>query len=772
MRLLFTLSLVCCWLAQVPLAFAPKNTDAETEATRAVPKSKRRRLNESADTAQASETPLALPEAEPLKASVCLIKPRPPVRLNVTQLVANKDWEGMRDSLLQHPGTLRLIMQCLDVTDLKACRRVCNQWYRQATYVLTTHPNFKLCFSSAAIPAMLPPVQLQDVPSVATAAPLTASAVVGLLDAMATPSLGCVAMDDERVQSDLVAPERDRRIETFLAHLQRYSSQSAWTKPSHPLQIKVCDKTDVVLQTLQPLALKPESWEGVLNPTSLENVRHIDLLKRSLSTHCFRLLKGTKIETLNLEGSKMVPHNTTASIDEMYQAFFELSHLVTLTDLNLEYFYIRYLECDRAFGWLIEDKIRRQLGLEEGAPFLPQHDGVLIAANPLSSLTGLKKLTIGSSQFHQAAFLTCLQALESLHVGINWFRQEDHKVLASLQNLQELSLRNPSFLFGAPEVGHPNGGIKTYIHQQATPLTICPNLRVLYIRGGYGVDNLCLKRLKGVKKIEEFFILGSKIKSYKNKSGWKKRGDVPLSDFSLKKLTIVDSLEFQHFSAFATMTQLTHLDLSECALDQAACVKALEALIHLEYLDLCDSGIPLSGLWSSMKNLTKLRYLNLSQRLQQDYNEEQQAACAQVLSQNSQLAKLDLSWHHIGFLTEEPLKNLYLEQLALQCCDLTDEALKVWPLLNCKNLNLALNRLSSDSVVYIAEALKAVHQPHLRVLNLGNNKLSEASLDALQSMTFLDELWLPQCCFTDEQRQNFEQNFKQGAGDLKTVRWW
>ena len=150
MRLLFTLSLVCCWLAQVPLVFAPKETDAETETTRALPKPKRRRLNE----------------------SVCLIKPPTSVvRWNVKELVEKRDWEGMRGSLLKHPGTLRLIMQCLDVKDLKACRLVCNQWYRQATYVLTTHPNLKLCFSSAAIPAMPPSLQPQDVPSVAEAAP-------------------------------------------------------------------------------------------------------------------------------------------------------------------------------------------------------------------------------------------------------------------------------------------------------------------------------------------------------------------------------------------------------------------------------------------------------------------------------------------------------------------------------------------------------------------------------------------------------------------------
>ena len=183
--------------------------------------------------------------------------------------------------------------------------------------------------------------------------------------------------------------------------------------------------------------------------------------------------------------------------------------------------------------------------------------------------------------------------------------------------------------------------------------------------------------------------------------------------------------------------------------------------------------MPLAGLWSSMKNLKKLRYLNLSQRLEEYYNTQQQEACVKVLSQNRQLTTLDLSWHQIGFLTEEPLKNLYLEQLTLQCCGLTDQALKAWPLLNCKKLDLALNRLSSDSVVYIAEALKAVHQPHLRVLNLSNsNKLSEASLDVLTAMTFLDELWLPEFCFTDEQRQNFEQDFKQGNPRSKKVTWW
>ena len=216
------------------------------------------------------------------------------------------------------------------------------------------------------------------------------------------------------------------------------------------------------------------------------------------------------------------------------------------------------------------------------------------------------------------------------------------------------------------------------------------------------------------------------------------------------------------------MTQLTHLDLSECGLEQAACAKTLEALIHLEYLDLCKSDVPLAGLWSSMKNLKKLRYLNLSQRLEEYYNTQQQEACVKVLSQNRQLTTLDLSFHQIGCLTEEPLKNLYLEQLTLKYCDLTDEALKVWPLLNCKNLNLALNRLSSDSVVYIAETLKAVHQPHLRVLNLSSSKLSEASLEALKSMTFLDELCLPEWCFTDEQRQNFEQ----GTPHLKKLEWW
>ena len=285
MRLLSTLSLVCCWLAQVPLVFAPKDIVAENEATSALRKPKRRRLNTPVDTAQASETPLTLSESAPLKADVCLLKPSPPVRLN--EPVETKDWEKIRDSLLRHPDILRLIMQCLDVKDLRACRRVCKRWNQQATYVLTKHPNFKLHFSSAAMHAMLPPLQPREVPSVAAAAPLTASTVVRLLDTMATLPLGCAPMDEERVQSalvqiDLVDPERDRRIETFLAHLQRYGAQSAWTKPSHPLQIKVCDKIDIVLQTLQPLSLKPESWTRVLDLTGLHNVRHIDLSKSSL----------------------------------------------------------------------------------------------------------------------------------------------------------------------------------------------------------------------------------------------------------------------------------------------------------------------------------------------------------------------------------------------------------------------------------------------------------------------------------------------------------
>ena len=456
----------------------------------------------------------------------------------------------------------------------------------------------------------------------------------------------------------------------------------------------------------------------------------------------------------------------------MYQAFFELSHLVTLADLNLKDFYIRCQFFDKRIGCLIEDKIRRQLGLAEDAPFLPQHDAVLIAANPLSSSTRLKKLNIHSSQFRHGAFLTCLQALESLHVCGNELDVTQHKVLASLRNLKELSLNNPGFLFGAVEADDPDTATKTYIHQQATPLTICPNLRVLNIQDGYGVDNLCLKRLKGLKRLEGLSILGPEIQSSKDESDWRKRGDVLLSDFPLKKLTISSCDSFHSYAAFQHMRQLTHLSLTNLLCGgKKISFQFFEELICLEHLDFSGTDIPLAGLWSSMKNLTKLRYLSLSMGEPQDYNTQQQEACIKVLSQNRQLTKLGFTWHPIGFLTEEPLKNLYLEALTLECCGLTDEALKAWPLLNCKKLDLSDNDLSSDSVVYIARALRQVHQPHLRVLNLASSNLSESWLDALKSMTFLDEICLSKSCFTAEQRQNFEQDFKQGNPRSKEVIW-
>ena len=265
----FFIFLLSFLLAHTPLAFAPQGHDLDNETQDEGRQSLAPRAND--DVSNSDETsPQSI---------ACTTK--------LLSATSSQTFYG-------HP-IFRAILDLLPINDLKACRPVCKEWYRAATYVLSLKSGLRL---------QLPPLD--------------------------------------------TAPFADRdMVRIFLDNLCRGASKRVWETPRNPLRIDFDDNMPLVLEKLKPAAVMLTLPKNTPLPVpNFQDVRHVICRQEHVTDNLLAALQKAKLETLDLSDSKVKAHCilpafehpeslTRLLLARSNMAGFNVRPLVNLTHLNI-----------------------------------------------------------------------------------------------------------------------------------------------------------------------------------------------------------------------------------------------------------------------------------------------------------------------------------------------------------------------------------------------------------------------------------------------------